>query len=59
MKCMLFALIRTFEFSPAQDESLVRKNGPIQRPVIKGEEKKGAQLPMVLKVHICAEGLDG
>lgn len=51
---MLFALIRTFEFSPAQDESLVRKNGPIQRPVIKGEEKKGAQLPMVLKVHICA-----
>lgn len=54
MKCLLFALIRSFEFSLVipNDAVVASKMGVIQRPSIKGEEAKGNQLPLVLKVHV-------
>lgn len=55
MKCLIFALIKTFEFSLAvPKESVKQKIGIVQRPIIAGEEEKGVQLPMVLKVHVRA-----
>lgn len=55
MKCLIFALIKTFEFSLAvPKESVKQKIGIVQRPIIAGEEEKGVQLPLVLKVHVRA-----
>ena len=54
MKCLLFALIRKFEFGlalPAEDivwwnQTLVR------RPFVKGAEREGPKLPLYVKLHV-------
>ena len=54
MKCLLFALIRKFEFElilPA--EAIVWRNqAAIRRPFIKGKEQDGQKLPLYVKVHV-------
>ena len=54
MKCLLFALIRKFEFMlavPAED-IVWRNQAVIRRPFIKGAEEDGSKLPLYVKVHI-------
>ena len=54
MKCLLFALIRKFEFRlavPAED-IVWRNQAVIRRPFIKGAEEDGSKLPLYVKVHI-------
>jgi hypothetical protein len=52
MKCLLFTLIRSFEFSLAVPEkSICRRSSVITRPLVKGEEEKGYQLPLVVKLY--------
>ena len=54
MKCLLFALIRKFEFSlvlPAED--IMWWNHPIvRRPFVKGAGQDGPNLPLYVKVHV-------
>jgi cytochrome P450 len=54
MKCLLFPLIKTFEFSlvvPAED--IVWQNrSVVRRPFIKGSEEEGPKLPLHVKVHV-------
>ncbi|CDO71953.1 hypothetical protein BN946_scf184940.g100 [Trametes cinnabarina] len=48
IKAALFTLVRGFEFELAvPQERVVVKTGPLQRPVLCGEE--GAQLPIIIK----------
>ena len=54
MKCLLFALIRKFEFGlviPAED-IVWRNEAVVRRPFIKGEEQGGQKLPLYVKVHV-------
>jgi len=52
MKCLLFTLIRSFEFSLAvPKESIKKKAAIVQRPFVIGEEKKGPQMPLFVKAH--------
>jgi hypothetical protein len=52
MKCLLFALIRAFEFTLAvPEESIMKKSGIVQRPIVTGEEAYGAQLPLFIKAY--------
>lgn len=54
MKCLLFALIRKFEFRlvvPVED-IVWRNQAVIRRPSIKGVEQLGQNLPLYVKVHI-------
>jgi len=54
MKCLLFALIRKFEFGlilPVED-IVWRNQTVVRRPFIKGAEKDGQKLPLYVKVHI-------
>ena len=53
MKCLLFALIRKFEFGlviPAGD-TIWRNQAIVRLPYIKGAEKGGQKLPLYIKVH--------
>ena len=53
MKCLLFALIRNFEFTlvvPAED-IVWRNQSVIRRPFVKGKEHDGPKLPLYVKVH--------
>ncbi|KAF9778944.1 cytochrome P450 [Thelephora terrestris] len=54
MKCLLFALIRKFEFElviPAED--IVWGNHTVvRRPFVKGEEQDGQKLPLYVKVYV-------
>ena len=54
MKCLLFPLIKKFEFGlvvPAED-IVWRNHVVIRRPFIKGAEKEGPRLPLYVKVHV-------
>ena len=54
MKCLLFALIKKFEFSlvvPAED-IVWRNQVAIRRPFIRGAEQEGPRLPLHVKVHV-------
>ena len=47
MKALYFTLVSTFRFEKAVDpEKVFRRSMVVTRPFIKGEEKKGAHLPM-------------
>ena len=53
MKCLLFTLIRTFEFTlavPAED-IVWRNQSVIRRPFVKGKELDGPKLPLYVKAH--------
>jgi hypothetical protein len=54
MKCLLFALIRMFEFGlvlPVEDIVWVNQT-MVRRPVVRGAERDGQKLPLYVKVHI-------
>ena len=54
MKCLLFTLIRKFEFGlaiPAGD-IVWRNQLMVRRPYINGAEKDGPKLPLYVKVHV-------
>ncbi|KIY48883.1 cytochrome P450 [Fistulina hepatica ATCC 64428] len=52
-KAILFTLLRSFEFELAVSaDDIVKKSTIVTRPVLRGEPKAGAQLPMLIKpVH--------
>jgi len=52
MKCLLFTLIRSFEFKLAvPEDSIMTKFAIVQRPIVKGEEEYGSQLPLFVKAY--------
>jgi len=54
MKCLLFALVRKFEFGlvlPAED-IMWWNNATIRRPFVKGAEQDGPKLPLYVKIHV-------
>ena len=52
MKALVFTLVRTFEFDLAVSPDMIFKHSAIvQRPLIRGEESKGGQMPMFVKLH--------
>ena len=54
MKCLLFALIRKFEFGlvlPVED-IVWRNQAVVRRPFVKGAEQEGQKLPLYVKVHV-------
>jgi len=54
MKCLLFALIREFEFRlvlPVED-IVWRNQAVVRRPFIKGAKQDGPKLPLYIKVHV-------
>ena len=54
MKCLLFPLIKKFEFSlvnPAED-IVWRNQSVVRRPLIKGAEQEGSKLPLHVKLHV-------
>lgn len=50
MKALLFTLLRTFEFELTVPADHIVSRSRLARPFIKGEEKRGARLPLLLKV---------
>lgn len=56
MKALLFTLVRSFEFELAlQKEAITKLPGIVDRPFLKGEEAKGAALPLKVKNYVRAE----
>ena len=54
MKCLLFALIRKFEFGlvfPVED-IVWRNQTVVRRPFVKGAEQDGPKLPLYVKIHV-------
>ena len=54
MKCLLFPLIKKFEFSlvvPTED-IVWRNQAVIRRPFIKGAEQEGPKLPLHVRIHV-------
>lgn len=52
MKALIFTLIRNFEFEPALPEGeIVKRSSIVQRPYIRGQVEKGAQLPLLVKPY--------
>ncbi|KAF9645313.1 cytochrome P450 [Thelephora ganbajun] len=54
MKCLLFALVRKFEFRlvlPVED-IVWRNQTVVRRPFVKGAEQDGPKLPLYVKVHV-------
>lgn len=52
MKALMFTLIRNFEFEPALPEGeIVKRSSIVQRPYIRGQVEKGAQLPLLVKPY--------
>lgn len=52
MKALVYTLVRTFEFDLAVSPDMIVKHSAIvQRPLIRGEESKGGQMPMFVKLH--------
>ncbi|KZO98272.1 cytochrome P450 [Calocera viscosa TUFC12733] len=45
-KALLFTMIRSFEFSPVEGKEIGMKDVIVMRPLVKGEEKAGFQLPL-------------
>jgi len=54
MKCLLFALIRKFEFELAVpvEDIVWRNRAMIRRPFVKGAEQDGQRLPLYVKLHV-------
>ncbi|KAK7002345.1 cytochrome P450 [Favolaschia claudopus] len=53
MKCLLFTLIRAFEFELAVPvDDIGRKISVVQHPMLKSEPEMGAQMPLVVKPYI-------
>ncbi|EJU01812.1 cytochrome P450 [Dacryopinax primogenitus] len=48
-KALLFVLLREFEFLPVQGKEIQTKSVIVVRPIVKGEEEKGVQLPMIVR----------
>lgn len=51
MKALLFTLLRTFEFGlvlPA--DSFEKRSMVVTRPYVRGETKKGAQMPLMVRI---------
>jgi len=52
IKCLLFTLIRSFEFSLAvPEESITKTSFIVQKPLVKGEEDKGGQMLLFVKAY--------
>lgn len=52
MKALVYTLVRTFEFELAVSPDMIVKHSAIvQRPLIRGQETKGGQMPMVVRLH--------
>ena len=53
MKCLLFALIRKFEFDFVlpMDDIVWPNQTMIRRPVVRGAEHDGHKFPLYVKVH--------
>jgi len=52
MKALVFTLVRTFEFELAVSPDMIVKHSAIvQRPLIRGEESKGGQMPLLVRPH--------
>ena len=52
MKALLFALVRAFEFELAVPrEDIVPMGLLVQRPTVRTEPDKGAQLPMLIRPY--------
>ena len=52
MKALVYTLVRTFDFELAVSPDMIVKHSAIvQRPLIRGEESKGGQMPMLVKLH--------
>ncbi|PCH37141.1 hypothetical protein WOLCODRAFT_83766, partial [Wolfiporia cocos MD-104 SS10] len=52
IKALLFILIRAFEFEMAVPADRVLKGSAgIVRPTIRGEEEKGPQMPLMVRLH--------
>lgn len=50
IKTILFVLMRSFEFGEAVDKELiVPKTAIVTRPIIKGREEQGPQMPLIVK----------
>lgn len=51
IKATLFTLLRTFEFDILPSAPTVfRQQSIVQRPIIKGEEKHGNQMPLLVRI---------
>ena len=49
MKALLFTLVRAFEFELAVPvEEITRRISIVQRPMVKSEMEKGAQMPLTV-----------
>jgi len=52
MKALIFTLVRAFEFELAvAPEDITTRALVVQRPVVKSEKEKGAQLPLLVKPY--------
>jgi len=50
MKALIFVLVRAFEFSLAVPaDEIVAKSVVVRRPYLRSDQKKGVQMPLVLK----------
>ncbi|KZO98274.1 cytochrome P450 [Calocera viscosa TUFC12733] len=49
LKSLLFTLIRSFEFAPVPGKKIGTQWVIVDRPIVKGEERKGLQLPLIVK----------
>ncbi|KZT05226.1 cytochrome P450 [Laetiporus sulphureus 93-53] len=52
MKALIFTLVRAFEFElavPASD--IIKKSAVVQRPLVRSEKEKGAQMPLLIKPY--------
>ena len=52
MKALLFTLIRAFEFElavPADD--IIKRSLIVQRPLVRYEQEKGSQMPLLVKAY--------
>ncbi|PCH43025.1 cytochrome P450 [Wolfiporia cocos MD-104 SS10] len=52
MKALIFSLVRAFEFEPAVPAGqMTKKSAVVQRPLVRSEMDKGAQMPLLIKPH--------
>lgn len=53
MKALLFTLLRAFEFELAVPiEDIQKRSSIVQRPYLRSENDKGAQMPMFVRQHV-------
>ncbi|GBE88427.1 cytochrome P450 [Sparassis crispa] len=52
MKCLVFTLVRAFEYELAVPvEEIMRKSGIVTRPLLRNEKEKGSQMPLLVKPY--------